>query len=553
MYALAKNEPRVAARFLEQALLVNLGVHLVAVVATPLLLAPGLPGGGSASDAERISYLAAHPWLWRLGWLPWQAAALMNVLTSLALWRTSWVPRLPAIAALWSTLLAVAPDQAGQILWTTRGLDLAAEAEHSGEPASYRMLEDQAYQAVVVWGGALYLGMALSWTWCFSAAGTWTKGLTVLSLLTWGLLAIGSIGLLMPAGWQPTPAVVGVSTAGGFALLLFWLAQVAEQVLRRARPDEKHGRMAPWRHPGRGLAARALEVLANSRLLRAYCEWLPPLAFLSDITDVLYVNYLIEADRLRPFVPAGLELQRLGPTGRYALFTHLTFRHGHFGPRLLGPLRRFLPSPVHSNWRIYVVDPHTGLCGVYFITNAIASTPYALAARLLSEGMPMHLFQSAQVHVGDDRSCRVRLDPGQGSAPDLEAVLRPGDPVLPGPPWNECFASYTALLAYCASQHRAFSVQPWYGRITRQEITLHIPLDCCEPLVGEVHSHVAAAYVGEAAPLCFRVGQATLCFEREEHDQRMHEDVTLRLGVAQACLTSPPARRTVRLTDLGLS
>ena len=29
-------------------------------------------------------------------------------------------------------------------------------------------------------------------------------------------------------------------------------------------------------------------------------------------------------------MPSGLELQRLGPGGRHALFTFLTFRHGHF-------------------------------------------------------------------------------------------------------------------------------------------------------------------------------------------------------------------------------
>ncbi len=558
MHALPKNEPRLAARFLEQILLINLCVHLVALICTPLLL-PGIPGGSSAGIAGRTAYLDAHPWLWRLGWLPWQAAALVNVLTALALWRTSWIPRLPATVVLVFTLVAVATDQFGQVLWMTRGLDLAAEADRRGEFASYREFENQAYRAVVVGGGTLYLCMALGWTWCFAAAGTWKRSLTVLSFVTWGLLALSSAALLLPEDLRPGPVLVGASNAIGMTLLLLWMALVVEQVLRRARPDEKHGRMAPWRHPWRGIAGRALEVLANSRLLRAYCEWLPPVAFLSDITDVIYVNYLVDAERLEPFVPAGLELQRLGRAGRYALFTHLTYRHGHFGPRLLGPLRRLLPSPVHSNWRIYVFDPHTGVRGVYFVTNAIASTPHALAARLLSEGMPMHVFRNAAVQVappspppipGGEKynsppvpgggeggaTCRVLLDPGQGSAPDLEVALRPSDAVLPGPPWSECFENYTAMLAYCVSQDRAFSSQPWYGRITRQEISLRIPLESCEPLAGEVHSHVAAAYVGDAAPLCFRVGKVAFCFEREEHDQRVRESVALRLSVAQACL-----------------
>jgi hypothetical protein len=326
-------------------------------------------------------------------------------------------------------------------------------------------------------------------------------------------------------------------------LVVVWLALVGEQVLRRARPTENHGRLKPWRHPWSGIVGRMLDGMANSRLLRAYCEWLPPLAFLSDITDVIYVNYLVEADRLEPYVPAGLELQRIGRGSRYALFTHLTYRHGHFGPRLLGPLRRLLPSPVHSNWRIYVYDPNTGLRGIYFVTNAITSTLHALAARLLSEGMPMHALRRGVVQVGEDHACRVRLDPGDGSGPDLEAVLGHGDAVLPGPPWNECFDSYHALLAYCVPQDRAFSSQPWYGRITRQEIRLAIPLESCEPLTGEVRSGAAAEFVGDAVPLCFRVGRVAFCFEREEYDQRVRESVALGLGVAQACLTLPPLRR----------
>jgi hypothetical protein len=534
-----KTEPRLAARFLEQVLLVNLAVHVVAMIGTALFLLPGLPGGSSADDAARIAYLAAHPWLWRLGWLPWQLTACMDLLTGVALWRTAWIPRLPAAAVLVFTILAVIPDQRGETLWVTSGLDLAAKADRSGDWTPYLQFEKENYRLVAGWGGSLYLCMALCWCWCFFAARTWNRFLSILSVVAWGALAVGSAGVLLPEEFRPGPLLVGVANGIGLPLLVVWLAVITEQVLRRARPDETHGRLAPWRHPWRGPIGRPLDLLANSRLLRAYCEWLPTVAFLSDITDVIYVNYLTDAERLEPFVPAGLELQRLGRGGRYALFTHLTYRHGHFGPRLFGPLRRLLPSPVHSNWRIYVHDPQSGLPGIYFVTNAINSTPHALAARLLSEGMPMHALRRAAVQVGEGRSCRVLLDPGAGSAPDMEAELRPGNAALPGPPWSECFESYRALLAYCVPQDRAFSSQPWYGRITRQEIRLGIPLERCEPLDGEVRSRAAAVFVGEAEPLCFRVAQVAFCFEREEYDQRVRESVALRLGVAQACLLQP--------------
>jgi hypothetical protein len=89
-------------------------------------------------------------------------------------------------------------------------------------------------------------------------------------------------------------------------------------------------------------------------------EPLPVPEMRSDITGVVYVNYLVEAARLAPLVPEGLALQRLGPQGRYALLTFLTYRHGHFGFTFLGPLRRLLPALVQTNWRVHVRDPRTG-------------------------------------------------------------------------------------------------------------------------------------------------------------------------------------------------
>src|SRR5262249_53440182 len=154
---------------------------------------------------------------------------------------------------------------------------------------------------------------------------------------------------------------------------------------------------------------------------------------------------------------------------------------GHFGPALLGPLRKLLPSPVQSNWRIHVRDPQTKSEGIYFITNAIDRTPHAVAARLLSEGMPMHVLARAQALDNADGPFTLLLDPGAGSAPDAAATLRPGEAALPGA-FGECWESYRSFLAYCVPQDRALSAQPWYGRVTRQEIALGIPLEVCEPL-----------------------------------------------------------------------
>jgi hypothetical protein len=270
------------------------------------------------------------------------------------------------------------------------------------------------------------------------------------------------------------------------------------------------------------LLARVADLVANSRLFGAVLEPLPELTMRSDITDVVYVNYVVPAEAVAPLVPPDLELQRLGPDGAYALFSFLTYRHGHFGFAFLGPLRKLFASPVQTNWRIHVVDPETGHRGVTFLTNAITHTGAALGARLLTEGMPMHVLHRGEVRRDDvDGALHVTLDPGAGTAPDAVLHLAPvaSVPALTGA-WAACWGSYREFLAYCVPQDRAMSSQPLRRRVSRQEIDLGIPLEACTPLDGTVTSCAARAIVGDAQPLCFHVPSVTFTFSVEAHDVR---------------------------------
>jgi hypothetical protein len=114
-----------AARLLEASLLLNFVIHAVAMVSMAMLLMPAMPGGGVDVGALRAAYLAEHPWLWRAGWLPWQLTALADLLLAVALVRTKWVPRKPALITLGLTIAAIVPDQLGQALWITRGVAVA--------------------------------------------------------------------------------------------------------------------------------------------------------------------------------------------------------------------------------------------------------------------------------------------------------------------------------------------------------------------------------------------------------------------------------------------
>jgi hypothetical protein len=493
----AGEEPR-AARFLEQALLANILVHFIAMGSMALLLLPAMPGGGGAGDAARVGWIAHHPWLWRLGWVPWQLTAVADLWLGVALVVTPWVRKGPAIFTVLLTAGAMAADQGGQFLWVTRGVGLARQAMQSGELGRYLAFERWVFPLIGAWGCLGYLLAALGWTYCLATT-VWNRALTGLSIVTWGVFG-GSVALFfLPAGLKPPAIVASIGNAIGFVLLQVWLIAVTERVLRRSRY------WPAWRSPRGGAIGRVENGLANSRLLRALGEWLPTPALVSDITEVVYVNYLVEADRLLPRVPAGLALQRLGPAGRYAMFSILTYRHGHFGPAAAGFLRRFFPSPIQSNWRLYVFDPQTQRPGVLFLSTAIDNTFYALVARWLVDGVPMHRVHRARI-TRQGEAIQQCLDPGAGSGPDLLVDLKRGDgePELPSA-WRECFENWPALLAYVVPQNRAWSVQPWHGQVTRQEIDLAIPLASCRPLEGRVRSRAAGAIVGEARPLCFGV------------------------------------------------
>jgi hypothetical protein len=509
------NTPIVAARWLERALQFSFLTHGLAMLTMAGLLLPGMPGGPNALTA-RMAYVAAHSWLWRLGWLPWQLTALSDLLLAVALLMTRWTRSLPALLALLVTLAALVPDQTGEALWITRGVALA----QAGHVAAYGAFETRTFVWVAAGGGVGYTLAAIGWSWALARTGAWRRWLTWYSVMVWALFLALGIAPALPVTWRPAPLAVAAGNAVGFILLLVWVFAVGEVVMRRARPDETFGRSAPWHAPVPGPVGWALDLAANSRFVRAFGELVPVVAFRSDIRDVIYVNYIVAADRVEGLVPAGLELQRVGSDNQYALISFLTYRHGHFGPRLLGPVRHLMPSPIQTNWRIYVRDPRTRREGVYFLTTATDNVLVALGARLLAEAMPMHLLRHADVRPGPDDIYHLWLDAGSsGTAPTAEALLQHATETPASGPWSVSFASYRDMLAYCVPQDRALSMQPWYRRMTRQEIELGIPLEACEPLVGAIHSPTARALAGAAEPFTFRVPRVHFRLDRELHER----------------------------------
>lgn len=418
-------------RFLERALFFSLLIHALAMLSMALLLLPGMPG--SAADPVRVRYVASHPWLWRLGWFPWQLTALSDLLIGVGLLRATWIPRGAAVLTVLVTCAAVLIDQSGEILWITRGVALA----QTGDVTGYLLFERTPLLFTGGWGDLFYTCGAVGWTWCLAKTGAWNRWLTWISFLVWPVFFALAGAAFLPDGAQLPGSVTVALNGVGFALLEVWLALALEEVLRRTHPDATHGRWAPWRYPGPFLA-KILDPLANSRFVRYLTALLPVPAFVSDISDVLYVNYVVPAERLVHLVPPGLELQRVGPGGQFGVFTFLSYRHGHLGPRLLGPLRRFMPSPIHTNWRIHVRDPHTGKLGIYFVTNAISNVWNALGARSHDRGHADALSSSRRA-VGLRRQVHAAAGSGSGQRSGCGAGAEPlraaGERALVGSVW----------------------------------------------------------------------------------------------------------------------
>jgi len=216
-------------RALFWALAINFVVHGLALLSMVALLLPALPGGTAHSDAERVIAIAEHPWRFRIGWMPWQLCAAADLWMAIAMVRVPTFPRVAKWLVLILTVLAVIPDQWGQALWITRGVELARTA-----PSAYLDFERETFPITAAWGALFYTLAALGWTWCFVAARYWSRVLSVLSVTLWSTMIVAVVSPLAPASIRPSPSFVSTMNGIGFLQLQVWLALVTERVWRKS-------------------------------------------------------------------------------------------------------------------------------------------------------------------------------------------------------------------------------------------------------------------------------------------------------------------------------
>jgi hypothetical protein len=263
--------------------------------------------------------------------------------------------------------------------------------------------------------------------------------------------------------------------------------------------------------PFKGWYGGLQNFLANSRDLRAARRFvfskLPFAVLRSDVRDVVYASWIVPVKNVADLVPAGVSLhEREGRT----VLTVLTYRHGHFGPEFLGVLRKLCPSPLQSNWRLYVEGgerPQEAAAArtVLFIKNVFNSALYGIGTRLFSDSLPSHVARKF-THRRRRLIHHIEIG-GPGSAPTLMLEAAESESRMLPPDLQDLFGSWADAVGFLCLQDAALATVDEIDALAYAEIDLPIDLAAIQPLEavefqpGEFLTRLGAT----GAPFCFRV------------------------------------------------
>ena len=336
-----------------------------------------------------------------------------------------------------------------------------------------------------------------------AGTGAWPRSaeLSLLALFT-------AAGFANHLAWIGSPNVAAFrvsSLLNGIAfpaLLVYGVAiavRAGELQLTAAGATVQTARTSRW---PRALppVSRALVRAASSTglrdLVRTLQRWLPFPKLRSDVSDVLYLNWLVPADALEALLPRGRRVQRFG---ELSLFSVLVFRHGHFGPAGLGRARALLPSPLQCNVRAYLEQPPQH---VMFLANVIDHAAYCLGARLWSDGLCAD-YPARASFARTGSTLAVDIDPGEGSALALHACVTEASsaPAIV----LESFGSAEAALHYIVPQNAAVRDLLTIDETCESAIVVDAGLESARWVeVNEVRIGAPfAALIGAAQPLAF--------------------------------------------------
>lgn len=258
------------------------------------------------------------------------------------------------------------------------------------------------------------------------------------------------------------------------------------------------------------LFGNMLNLIANSKLLaairRAILSRLPFIQMESDVSNVVYLNWVIESSIAVNQIPQGVSLiEKNGKT----ILTALTYNHGHFGPSFLGRFRQLLPSPIQSNWRFYVSgfpNDNGATKVVFFIRNTFNSVIYSVITRVFSDALPSHLAKLLE-HTKQGGTYTTKMESGQGSAPELFSEVREIDSRFLPPEFESFFSSWGEAVSVLSLQDSAICSVEGLSMVAHAGISLPIETSNIVPL--EVMEYVPGEYLKSLGatgnPFCYLV------------------------------------------------
>ncbi|QDH17609.1 DUF2071 domain-containing protein [Swingsia samuiensis] len=241
--------------------------------------------------------------------------------------------------------------------------------------------------------------------------------------------------------------------------------------------------------------------------IRQLFKHLPFLVLESDVRNILYANWIVPIQNIAHLVPNNCSL--LQHNG-YTILTILTYQHGHFGPSALGKARHFFPSPLQSNWRLYLEEvnhkPVTKPT-VLFLNNTFNNPLYAVGTRLFSDVMNSHYGKPFQ-HIVTSSGNKERWISGvndNGSSPNWAiGGIKSHSQNLPKP-FSTFFNSYETALDKLCYQDTAVRLVENLQTLSSADIDLPIniasaiPIDVTHYKPGAFLTSIGATEL----PFCF--------------------------------------------------
>ncbi len=395
-----------------------------------------------------------------------------------------------SLAGLFFTILAIVPEQWGEFAFVSSFVDRAREAVRLGDASDYVRWEARWIVLTTACGAFGYTLMQACWSVAvvvFHRNPAKIKGFITLSIIDFiafmlSVYACHSACAPVLDGQQQYEDFHYIAIFNGiaFPVLFIWMlaftatlgdrhhqyfAQESDSLHEVKFPNQNKFRwLARWLNsPGVRDIFRMIGKVARTPVLQ------------SDIRNVLYLNWLVPTERVSALLPKGMEVDSHDGKTAISILTH---QHGGFGPRILRPLRRCLPSPFQSNWRLYL-KPEPGRDGsIYFVKTCLNSFAHVVGSRLMSDGLPSHMTGDFKFSIAEQQG-HLLIDSMGGSAPDLELEFDlSGRDTGVSAAWASRFGDWNACVDYLVSQNRAVdSLRGWASHL---ESFIDIPINVAD-------------------------------------------------------------------------